>query len=269
MARKKSKPDFETWYSDLFKERWKELRHSMEKPGTHFELNRGLLIPYFLDRASLYPVEALKLSKAEHILDMCAAPGGKSLAIATQMPESALLTSNDRSANRRGRLKKVLDEHLPEGIRARVTVTGHDASRWGLHEQNCYDRILADVPCSSERHLVQDPVYLKDWSPARTRHLSVQAYAILAAAFTALKPGGRIVYSTCALSPMENDEVIRKLKKKHGTSAVFFSDSTCNSPDTENSGEATEFGRIILPDTCGGLGPIFYACIGKLDGSPA
>ncbi len=258
MARKKNRPDFETYYSELFSGRWEDLRRSLERPSSHFELTTGLVKPYYMDRASLYPIEALSITEAEKILDMCAAPGGKTLAIAGSMSDSAILTSNDRSAKRRTRLKKVIEEHLSAEKRSRVSITGHDASRWGLYEENIYDRILADVPCSSERHLLQDPVYLKEWSPARTRHLSVQAFAILAAAFTALKPGGRIVYSTCALSPLENDEVIRKLLKKRGPSAMIQTEST-------NPGEATEFGRIILPDRNNGIGPIYYACVGKIE----
>ena len=256
MKDKHKKPDFDTYYRDLFGSRWDGLKKAMEKDPGHTELRRGLLKPYYLDAASLFPVEALNTESAANILDLCAAPGGKALAIAGGMGPSTQLTVNDRSSQRRSRLRRVLEEHLEEDLLSRIIVTAHDASRWGLHEQNTYDRVLADVPCSSERHLVQDPKHLKNWSPARTRHLAVQAYAILAAGFTALKPGGILVYSTCALSPKENDEVIAKLLKRRGGSCrILQTDSTI--------GEAAEYGRIILPDTSRGMGPIYYASVAK------
>lgn len=257
MSKKTKKPDFDGYYKDLFGSRWKTLRQSMAADPFYTELSRGLRKPYYLDAASLFPVEALKAGEARKILDLCAAPGGKALAIAGSMGSDARLTVNDRSSRRRSRLRRVLEEHLEPELLSRITITGHDAARWGLYEQNVYDRVLADVPCSSERHLVQEPKHLKDWSPARTRHLSVQAYAILAAGFSALKSGGILVYSTCALSPKENDDVLAKLLKRHGEECRLL-------PIIDGkTGEETSCGRIILPDRAGGMGPIYYASVAK------
>jgi 5-methylcytosine rRNA methyltransferase NSUN4 len=256
MSKKGRRPDFDTYYQDLFESRWEGLKKAMDADPRYTELQQGLLKPYYLDAASLFPVQALNVEQAKNILDLCAAPGGKALAIAGNMGPEANLTVNDRSSQRRSRLRRVLDEHLASDALSRITVTAHDASRWGLYEQNLYDRVLADVPCSSERHLVKEPKHLKDWSPARTRHLAMQAYAILAAGFTALKPGGILVYSTCALSPKENDEVIAKLLKRRGDSCRPIMTGS-------ETGEATEYGRIILPDRANGMGPIYYASVAK------
>lgn len=256
MRKKGRRPDFDTYYRDLFKSRWEGLKQAMEADSSHAELSRGLLKSYYLDAASLLPVQALDVEGGVNILDLCSAPGGKALAIAGSMGPEAQLTVNDRSSLRRSRLRRVLEEHLESGILSRITVTAHDAARWGLYEQNVYDRVLADVPCSSERHLVQDPGHLKNWSPARTRHLAVQAYAILAAGFTALKPGGILVYSTCALSPGENDDVIAKLLKRQASECRLLQPGG-------TIGEATEYGRIILPDNANGMGPIYYAAVTK------
>ena len=256
MSRKGRRPDFDAFYGELFGTRWEGLKQALEADPSHTDLRHGLLKPYYLDAASLFPVRALKVEGAGNILDLCSAPGGKALAIAGSMGPEAQLTLNDRSSQRRARLRRVLEEHLEFEILSRISVTAHDAARWGLYEQNLYDRVLADVPCSSERHLVQEPRHLKNWSPARTRHLAIQAYAILAAGFTALKPGGVLVYSTCALAPGENDEVIAKLVKRHGSECqLLLPDSTI--------GEATEYGRIILPDQADGMGPIYYASVTK------
>ena len=253
---KKRKIGFDEFYADLFQERWEGLRESLAAESGHLELRDGLLRPYFLDAASLLPVDALKPEEGSNFLDLCAAPGGKSLAIASRMPPTARLTANDRSASRRGRLHRVLEEHLPPAAAARISVTGHDAARWGLYEQNLYDRVLADVPCSSERHLVQDPRYLTEWSPARTRHLAIQAFAILAAGFTALAPGGILVYSTCALSSLENDAVAGKLLKRRGAQALLL---PLRDDELPSGAERTDHGVIILPDRAGGRGPIYCA----------
>ena len=256
---KKQRIDFDGFYGELYPERWPALRSALEAPSPHSELSRGLVKPYYLDAASLLPVESLKIEGASKILDLCAAPGGKALAIAGGMDPGARLTVNDRSSNRRARLHRVLSEHLAPELLEYVTVSGHDASRWGLYEQNLYDRVLADVPCSSERHLVQEPKHLTAWSPARTRHLAIQAYAILAAGFTALKPGGVLVYSTCALSPGENDGVVAKLLKRHPDTCSLLSVSAGGSLPSE----ATACGRIVLPDSSQGSGPIFWAAVTK------
>lgn len=246
--------DFNDYYREIFPERWEGLTRALREESRPIALTKALRKPYYLDAASLVPVEALEVPGAHTILDLCAAPGGKCLAIAGSMDSDAHLTANDRSASRRGRLKRVLDEHLEATVRERIAVTGHDAARWGLYEQGRYDRILADVPCSSERHLMQDPKYLNQWTPSRSKRLAVQAYAILAAALTALKPGGILVYSTCALSPLENDEVVAKLIKRRGDEFTLM-DGT--------EGESTACGRQILPDGSAGIGPIYYAKLQK------
>ncbi len=258
MASKKHRVDFNAYYREIFPERWEDLTHALREESRPVAFTEGLVKPYYLDAASLIPVEALEVPGAGTLLDLCAAPGGKSLCIAAAMDPEARLTANDRSASRRGRLKRVLDEHLDAALRERITVTGHDAARWGLYEESRYDRILADVPCSSERHLILDPKYLKEWSPSRSKRLAVQAYAILAAALTALKPGGILVYSTCALSPLENDQVVAKLLKRRGDEFRLLDGA---------EGEPTEYGRHILPDRSGGIGPIYYAKLSKI-GSP-
>lgn len=255
MGKKKRRVDFSAYYGELFPDRWEALAAALGEESRPVALTEGLKKPYYLDSASLVPVEALELDGADEILDLCAAPGGKSLAIALSMDKDARLTANDRSASRRDRLKRVLDEHLPAPIRERIEVTGHDATRWGLYEEDRYARVLADVPCSSERHLVQDPKYLKQWSPSRSKRLAVQAYAILTAALTALKPGGILVYSTCALSPLENDEVVAKLLKRRGAEFRILAG---------DDGEATAYGRHILPDRSAGRGPIYYAKLQKI-----
>ncbi len=252
---KRDRASFDGCYTDLYGGRWPSLKESLLADPAYTELKEGLLKPYFLDEASLIAAKNLDAAPGEMILDMCAAPGGKTLAIALALGGNGTLIANDRSASRRERLKRVLEEHLPDPIFATVTVTSHDATRWGLYEQDVYDRVLLDAPCSSERHVLNSAAHLSRWSPARSRRLAAQAYAMLAAAYTAAKPGGVILYSTCALSPLENDGVVERLLSKRHAEIL----------QVDAPGEETDYGRQIMPDRDGGRGPMYIAKLRKTE----
>jgi 16S rRNA C967 or C1407 C5-methylase (RsmB/RsmF family) len=241
----------------MYGERWPALKDALLEEPSRFPFSEGLLKPYFLDYGSYLAAGSLDTEPGDTVLDMCAAPGGKSLVIAATLGGRGSLTSNDRSAARRGRLKSVLDDHLPPALHRSVEVTGHDAARWCLYEQDAYDRILVDAPCSSERHLLHSPKHLARWSPARTKHLALQAYSLLASALRVVKPGGIVVYSTCTISTRENDDVLDKLFTKYPGAAELL-------PPALDEGNATPYGRLILPDSDGGMGPMFIARFRKL-----
>jgi 16S rRNA C967 or C1407 C5-methylase (RsmB/RsmF family) len=124
------------------------------------------------------------------------------------------LQVNEFSLKRSQRLKQVLEQYLPEELVNSITLTTHDAKNFGRHCPEKFDAILADVPCSSEEHLIKDPKYLDDWKPKRTKRLSQDQFSILCSCIDALKPGGRLVYSTCSLSPLENHKNLEKLVTK-------------------------------------------------------
>ncbi|HUX21960.1 MAG TPA: SAM-dependent methyltransferase [Spirochaetia bacterium] len=254
------KMGFDEFYEGLYAERWPALRKALLAEPPSNSLSEGLLKPYYLDAASVSAACALEVQDGDRVLDLCAAPGGKSLVLAAALGDGGSLVANDRSSARRARLRRVLSQHLPPDLLDRVQVTSHDASRWGLHESDAYDRVLIDVPCSSERHVLTSAPHLAKWTSARTRHLAMQAYAILAAGFAALKPGGTLVYCTCTISPAENDGVIAKLLKKQGERVLLV-------PPSAPCGEASEFGWIILPDRCEGLGPMYFARARKIAGA--
>ena len=254
----KHKEDFDTYYRAIWQERWENLKKSFEGESCYCTLEAGLLKPYFLDKASTYPAQALNVQPGDTVLDLCAAPGGKTLILALAKGEAGTLVANDKSADRRLRLKTVVNEHLPASIAETVHITGYDAATWGLYQKNMYDRVLLDAPCSSERHVLSSPYYLAQWTPARTKQLAIRQFAMLAAALDAAKPGGRIVYSTCSISPLENDGVVEKLFKKRKD--MF--DIIGLEPEI---GEKTKYGIQILPDTTG-AGPIYYCCLEKCHG---
>jgi 16S rRNA C967 or C1407 C5-methylase (RsmB/RsmF family) len=254
---KRAKPGFDEYYAGVFRERWPSLRAALEKDPAPAAFSRGLLAPYFLDAASLAAAQALGESAGSRVLDMCAAPGGKTLVLASTLGPEGRITANERSAQRRRRLLAVLDTHLPPEIRSRVGVTGRDAARWGLYEQNVYHSVLLDAPCSSERHIILNPKHLDFWSPARIRHLAQQAYAMLLAALAAAVPGGRVLYSVCALCDEEGDGVIRRARERLPGGFTVM-ETRCAIPS-----ERTLFGRKILPDTADGAGPMYFALLKK------
>ena len=250
--------DFDTYYRSIWKERWDALKASFAGESDYCTLSEGLLKPYFLDRASVYPAQALDVQPGDCVLDLCAAPGGKTLILALAKGETGTLVANDKSADRRARLKAVVTEHLPAAIANTVRITGFDAATWGLYQQAMYDRVLLDAPCSSERHVLSSPYYLAQWTPARTKQLAIRQFAMLAAALDAAKAGGRVVYSTCSISPLENDGVIEKLFKKRKDLFDIIEAAP-------GIGEKTKYGIQILPDTTG-AGPIYYCCLEKRHG---
>jgi 16S rRNA (cytosine1407-C5)-methyltransferase len=249
---------FERYYAGVYGSRWKPLRESLLGANDPVPYETGLAKPYMLDRSSALAAQSLDISAAGPILDACAAPGGKALVIASRMGAQATLLANELSGERRRRLAKVLDEHLPPELRERVRVAGFDAAAAGgrKSELGRFAAVLLDAPCSSERHVLGSEKALAEWTPARPRFLAKRQWALLSSAFLLLQNGGSLVYATCALSPEENDAVVRRLLEKYGGEAFLE-----EPPFSE--GEATQHGRLILPDRAGGMGPMYVARIRK------
>ncbi|KAL6250438.1 hypothetical protein RBB50_002740 [Rhinocladiella similis] len=201
---------------------------------------------YCLDFASVFPVLALDVHPGHTILDMTAAPGGKTLTLlnylrSSLVPATDINTSvsttktrlhvNEIDFQRRKRLRVVLDEYVPANLlpsassaNSVVQITGKDATEASSFRPETYDRILLDAPCSSERHVLhqlhkQESASnlhkdLLNWSPSSSEKIAKSLQLkMLANAVQALKFGGSVVYSTCSLSPHENDDVIENMVK--------------------------------------------------------
>lgn len=211
---------------------------------------------YIMDPASIIAARTLEINDSDDVLDMCAAPGGKSLILAEQI-NGGSLTVNDPSRNRRDRLKRVLDEYLPPHKKQQIKMLGRDGISIGINHPESFDKILVDAPCSGERHIIFNDSELANWSPKRSKRLSSQQYGLMCSALLALKPGGSIVYSTCSISPLENDDVIEKLMDKKGDQFEM------DLPNLDVDGiEKTKYGYIFLPDHAG-FGPIYFTRLKK------
>lgn len=276
---------FEAYYSEVYGERWPVLKRALLEPAQHSawwnpewgdperaghvrdrEI-KNLIDPnsssesrlYYLDRASAFCVEVLGVLPEHEVLDMCAAPGGKSLGLAMKLKDPGRLICNELSASRRGRLKKVLQEFLTSEQLERVEVQAGDGGRFGRFHSESFDRVLLDAPCSSERHLLHKQKEMPNWSRSRSKKISKTQGTLLASAFDALKPGGRLVYSTCSLSDYENDGMIEWLQGKR--EGLFDLERPSFS-----GGEITKYGHHFLPDRSNGSGPLYIAVIRKNEG---
>lgn len=272
----KGSEGFEKYYSELFKERWPQLKKSLLEESVYAEFCMNGCEKYFLDPASVFAASQLPVENCENLLDLCAAPGGKTLIISSRMEKESVLVSNERSAQRKQRLVQVVDTCLPESVRARIKISCSDGSKWCTTQTECYDSILLDAPCSSERHVLQDLKYLEEWSPSRIKSLAMEQWALISSAYRLLVPGGYLLYSTCALCPEENDMLIARLLKKFPEAKLVFESCEPVFPEMLNEWcrmpyipvpERTSCGFHILPDSNKGSGPIWFSLIKKMNDS--
>jgi 16S rRNA C967 or C1407 C5-methylase (RsmB/RsmF family) len=220
---------------------------------------------YAMNASSLLPVLALNPQPGEKILDACAAPGGKATFI-YDLIDGEHLIANDTSNARRTKMKTVFQEfHLDK-----CEILGRKAEIIFKNFPKYFDKILIDAPCSSEKHVFQSESHLNKWSPSRPKRLAQEQYALLCGLSRALKKGGRMVFSTCAFTPQENESVVcRFLKKHHQTMRLV--ESGLNFEFLEN-GFAMDFDlydrrliKRVNPVNKVDLDPMFVAVFEKFD----
>ena len=150
-------------------------------------------------RAAMLVARALDPQPGERVLDLCAAPGGKTTHLAALMADRGEIVAVERHAKRAHALQRTCDRM---GVRS-VAVRTDDAAR--LRTDEPFDRVLVDPPCSGLGTLQGHPDLRWRMTPDAITQLAAAQAAILDAAAGALKPGGRLVYCTCTLSPAENE----------------------------------------------------------------
>lgn len=249
---------FEEFFAAAYGERWLSLRAALLTDPRQEVLRNpfsSALQDYRLDAASVLPARFLECQPQDRVADFCASPGGKSLAMIFALNGEAHFSCNDLSRSRVQRLKAVFHDCLPPAVINKIHITKSDASRWGLSRAGEFDRILIDAPCSGERHLLGSPQELGRWSLKAVKGLVVRQHSLLCSALDCLKPGGRLVYSTCSVNPMENDGVVHRLKESR--EGLFHT-----VPVAAEIGEPTELGWIVLPDRFD-CGPIYFSVLEK------
>lgn len=193
------------WYRDAFILRSGDLRSLTET----LEYKEGKL--YVQSLSSMMPPLILDPKPGDRVLDLAAAPGSKTTQMAAMMKNQGLIVANDTSHVRRYRL----DANLKiQGVTIATIEKEDGRSLWKKYPEY-FDKTLVDVPCSMEGRFNEgDAKTYKDWSVKKVKDLSHLQQWMLRSAISATKPGGVIVYSTCTLSPEENEEVIDWILKK-------------------------------------------------------
>ncbi|PSN46828.1 5-methylcytosine rRNA methyltransferase NSUN4 [Blattella germanica] len=227
----------------------------------------GVLNYYLLDGGSLLPVLALDLRPGDRILDMCAAPGGKSLImLQTLFPD--LIVCNDVSLSRTNRIRDVLKQYLYDldEWKNRLIITQKDGRV--IDDFNVYNKILVDVPCTTDRHSLHENDN-NIFAPGRTKERlqipEIQS-ELLFQALKIVRPGGTVIYSTCSLSPIQNDGVVHMALRKiweESKVEIVVKDMTTSLQVVQNIfkfGEnlGLKYGHLVLPFLPCNFGPMYF-----------
>ena len=179
------------------------------RPGKHPYHEMGL---YYIQEPSAMSAAALLAPKpGMRVLDLCAAPGGKSTQLATYLGDSGLLVSNEINTQR----SRILSQNIERmGIKNAI-VTNEDSFVLASHFPGFFNAIQVDAPCSGEGMFRKLPEAIEQWSMENVAICVARQKEILDNAAVMLKPGGTIVYSTCTFSKEENEDVIEYFLERH------------------------------------------------------
>lgn len=179
------------------------------RPGKHPYHEMGL---YYIQEPSAMSAAALLAPKpGMRVLDLCAAPGGKSTQLATYLGDSGLLVSNEINTQR----SRILSQNIERmGIKNAI-VTNEDSFVLASHFPGFFNAIQVDAPCSGEGMFRKLPEAIEQWSMENVVICAERQKEILDNAAVMLKPGGTIVYSTCTFSKEENEDVIEYFLERH------------------------------------------------------
>lgn len=182
---------------------------NQEGLGTHPYHHAGVY--YVQEPSASCAVTALEVRPGDRVLDLCAAPGGKSTQIAAALRGQGLLWSNEAVKSRTGALLSNLERI---GAMNAVVSSAYPADLCGLLG-GFFDKVLVDAPCSGEGMFRKEPAAVEHWSEANVTACAERQLSILHEAAGTLRPGGRMVYSTCTFSREENEEVVEAFLQAH------------------------------------------------------
>ncbi len=191
---------------------WTECGYYLQadaRPGLHPFHDAGVY--YLQEPSAMAPATLLDAQPGERILDLCAAPGGKTTQIAASMRSEGLLVCNEIHPKR----AKVLSSNIERmGISNALVLNEHPAK---LAERfvSYFDKILVDAPCSGEGMFRKEDAAVNDWSEETVLMCAARQKEILFSAAQMLAPGGRLVYSTCTFAPEENEGVIQEFLEQN------------------------------------------------------
>ena len=239
---------------------------------------KGDILPYYLmDLSSLLPVMSLDIQPDDCVLDMCAAPGGKGMAMLQLLSLKGQLVCNEFSKTRLRRLRKVINEFVPETLQrcGNVISTNWNGTLFGVEEKCSFDKVLVDAPCSSERHVVQKEFQYGGWSLRKMKENVKLQTNLLLSGLRSVKPGGIVTYSTCSVSPLENESVVKmalNLADEDGMKTFLVDKESVIENTVNKFGNETFYidenisnGVLVLPSEFSNWGPMYFAKIVRLE----
>ena len=198
-----------------------------QRPGLHVYHEAGV---YYLQEASaMAPAALLDPQPGERICDLCAAPGGKSTQIAGRLRGQGLLLCNEINPKR----AKILSRNIERLGIANALVTNESPAALSRRLPGFFDRVLVDAPCSGEGMFRKEEAAVTDWSEDAVQMCARRQGEILDCAAQLVRPGGRLVYSTCTFSPQENEEAVLSFLHRHPE----FAPEAVDAPWFQKSGE--------------------------------
>ncbi len=188
---------------------------TQDAPGKHPYHEAGVY--YIQEPSAQAVVPFLEVQPGERVLDLCAAPGGKSTQIAAALRGEGLLLCNEIHPAR----AKILSENIERmGVRNAI-VTNEEPAKLAELFVEYFDKILVDAPCSGEGMFRKNEEAKQEWSPQNVQNCAMRQDEILDCAARMLRPGGRLVYSTCTFAPAENEgSIARFLERQEGFEVV-------------------------------------------------
>ncbi len=179
------------------------------RPGKHPYHEAGVY--YIQEPSAMAVVSLLDPQPGERVLDLCAAPGGKTTQAAERMKGEGLLISNEIHPAR----AKILSQNVERMGITNAIVTNGDSASLRRFFPDYFDRIIVDAPCSGEGMFRKDEQARTEWSEENIRICAARQQEILDNAAAMLRPGGRLVYSTCTFAPEEDEESVAAFLSRH------------------------------------------------------
>lgn len=185
-----------------------------DAPGKHPYHEAGVY--YIQEPSAMAPAAYLEAKSGERVLDLCAAPGGKTTQIASYMKGQGILISNEIHPAR----AKILSENVERMGIGNAMVTNESPQKLADTFSEYFDRIMVDAPCSGEGMFRKNEIACEEWSLENVEICAERQDEILDCAASMLKPGGRIVYSTCTFAPAENEGSISRFLERHSDFSI-------------------------------------------------
>ena len=220
---------------------------------------------YLQEPSAMAPAELLDVAPGMKVLDLCAAPGGKSTQIAAKLMGKGLLVSNEIVPGR----AKILSRNMERCAVSNALVLNEHPKKLEDRFQSFFDRIMVDAPCSGEGMFRKEEDACRDWSEEVTQMCADRQLEILCSAAQMLAPGGKLVYSTCTFAPVENEGVISRFLHAHPDFSMVNPKNPHFSPGrpdwTDDPAEGLEYTCRLWPHKLGGEGH-FAAVLQKCGG---